>query len=65
MWTLFRGTSGILLLFLAAAKAINMLYIVVQGDSAHPTMWFVKQSAYAVAFGIWGSQLIRSRPDDA
>lgn len=65
MWALFRGTSGLLLLLLAALKVISILYFVVQGDSGHPTMWFVKQSAYAVAFGMWGAQLVQSQPDEA
>lgn len=63
MFTFLKGFSGLLLLLLAVLKVINMVYLLVQGDSDHSTMWFVKQSAYTIAFAMLGARWIQSKPE--
>lgn len=61
--TFFKGFTGLLLLILASLKVIFMISLLVQGDSERPTMWFVKQSVYAVAFAVVGFGWVRSDPE--
>ena len=52
--------GAVLLIFLALLKLIGMAYLLVLGNSEHPSFWYVKQSIYAIAAASIGTTLLRS-----
>jgi hypothetical protein len=53
--------GGVLLLLLAAFKVVGCVALLLQADSDHAAMWFVKQLVYAGTAALVGVSLLRRR----
>jgi hypothetical protein len=52
---------GFILVLLALFKVAWMIFLLWRGDTSHDSIWFLKQTVYALSFGIGGVCLLKLR----